>query len=148
MSAPYLDDTTLAFAARGFIQSLSESQRDTFMSLFASVYDVDKTLSYSKEQANFELSNTHEPSAAASLLAAIRYALPRQTYASSSVAHAVMRQWLNLTSEDQERVRTTVEEGLANNNSISGEDRRIWIEVLNLNKAERKSIGQPTSFTP
>lgn len=95
------------YAARGFAQSLSESQREAMLSLFAS-HDKTSILSAVIEQAEFELGHSSEGDPDAMVLSALDYALPRMTSAGHSVATGIERAWGAISAATRSKIRIRV----------------------------------------
>lgn len=126
------------YAARGFAQSLTASQREAMLSLFASD-DKASILSAVLEQTEFELGHSSEGDPDAMILSALEYALPRMTSAGHSVATGIERSWNAISDETKSKIRIRVLEAIKSGRAGADCDVACWkrLASLPINEIER-----------
>ena len=133
------DPHVAAYAARGFVDTLTDSQREVLLSLFTVSRDREPTLAAILEQASFlqpDGGRDHRPA----LLSALDYALPRTSSAGSCVSCEIKTHWAGLGDTVRAAVKERV--NVARNAGRAGMamDRQMWAEIaaLPVNEDERQ----------
>ncbi|MBY3155221.1 hypothetical protein HFO56_23140 [Rhizobium laguerreae] len=132
------------YAARGFIEGMSRSQRDVFQSLFSGDQASAATATC-LEQANFGLGYGESSDPYAPILSALDYALPRMSTAGWTVATEIERLWDTLPEPTRMLVRAKIDTAIRNGRSGASVDTAHWARVarLPIDEAER---GELTAF--
>jgi hypothetical protein len=143
-TTPQFSADLMFYAARGFIESLSASQRDVFQALFSGE-QASTTTKTCLEQADFELGFDETPDPCAPVLSALEYALPRMTSAGWTVATEIERLWDRLPEKTRSQVRQKIEKAIQTGRSGAAVDTAHWTRVARLpvNETERAAL---TSF--
>ncbi|MCS4088599.1 hypothetical protein [Rhizobium sp. BK176] len=129
------------YAARGFIEGLSASQRDVFTALFSGEQASVSTKTC-LEQADFELGFEETADPYAPVLAALGYALPRMTSAGWTVATELERLWDTFPEKTRTMVRQKIEKAIQNGRSGAAVDTAHWERVARLpvNEVEKAAL--------
>ncbi|MBY3432729.1 hypothetical protein HFN89_00885 [Rhizobium laguerreae] len=132
------------YAARGFIDGMSRSQRDVFQSLFSSGKAA-AVAAICLEQASFKLGHDESPDPYAPLFAALEYALPRMSTAGWTVATEIKRLWDTLPEPTRMLLRAKIDTAIRNGRSGASVDTAHWARIarLPIDEAER---GELTAF--
>ena len=130
----------LAFAARGFVKSLNDEQRATFIALFSGSGPVASALEAAVEQAEFERGSAPAELPAPALVSALDYALSRASAAGGIVGDEIVRQWPGLGEATRTAIRQRIRRAVGEGQSGMNVDTKGWIEIARLpvNEAERQ----------
>jgi hypothetical protein len=142
--APQFSADLMFYAARGFIEGLSVTQRNVFQALFSGEQASTSTKTC-LEQADFELGLQETADPCAPILSALGYALPRMTSAGWTVATEIERLWDRLPDKTKSQVRQKIEKAIETGRSGAVVDTAHWARVARLpvNETERAAL---TSF--
>nr|WP_250808518.1 hypothetical protein [Neorhizobium tomejilense] len=127
-----LNGHALAFAARGFIRSLTDDQRATFIALFSGGGHVEGALDAAVEQARFERGRFPREIASPMLLSALDYALPRQSGAGSIVGDEIKRRWPGLSEDTRATIRNRINTAINEGRAGAPIDVKSWLEIAHL----------------
>lgn len=125
-----LSGHALAFAARGFAQSLTDEQRATFLSLFGMPGEA--AMSAIAEQCEFERGSAPPDLPFPAVMAALDYALPRSSAAGSIVADEITRKWDSLSEMTKREIRRRIHRAVEVGRAGMTADVRIWMTLANL----------------
>ncbi|MDW9481837.1 hypothetical protein GOB57_24625 [Sinorhizobium meliloti] len=133
----------LFYAARGFVESLDENQREVFLALFGGP-DAAFARETSLEQARFEFGPSVTPNPDAPILAALSYALPRMTTSSWTVAAEIERLWPTLSERTRKLIRTQINKAIEDGRSGMSSDTARWRQIASLPVDEAERLERMT----
>lgn len=139
---PKFSQDLMFYAARGFIESLSVSQRHVFQALFSSRDQVAISLATCLEHADFQLGWDDTPDPNAPILFGLHYALPRMTTAGWTVATEIEGLWDTLSEKTRVDIREKIEKAIQSGRSGAAVDTAHWARVARLpvNEVERAAL--------
>ena len=120
----------IAFAARGFVGSLTRDQRRSFRVLFGGGDTA--AMEAAVEQVAFVDGKHVGHDAGGVLIPAVEYALPRSSTAPGWVSDEVTRRWPKLDIETRRTIRGKVAEAFEQGRVGMQQDQRLWQAIMKL----------------